>query len=325
MSCGISGSLSGLSTCKEAAHRLTDSFFRRDNEEKGIITIDSKMRYSDIRMIEIGKDSITALLRGRDESADKRAFGHALLIAGSKGMMGAAVLAAGAALRSGCGLVTAHIPEDERIIVISTSLIEAGVDLDFFTVFRELTGLDSILQSGGRCNREGKRENAVTYIFNFSDAKRISDDERGNLTRGLLEKYVNVNSPECIREYYDRLFFLKQEDIKRYAMSNFCTRIDGIPFKEYAENFKIIDDNSCSIFVASDDNSRKLLEQLKHTGMVSSRKLQKYTCSVSQSEFISLREQGVVDDYGSGIWCLTNDDYYDDSEGIEFEPKDYIL
>ncbi len=220
---------------------------------------------------------------------------------------------------------SADIPEDERIIVISTSLIEAGVDLDFFTVFRELTGLDSILQSGGRCNREGKRENAVTYIFNFSDAKRISDDERGNLTRGLLEKYVNVNSPECIREYYDRLFFLKQEDIKRYAMSNFCTRIDGIPFKEYAENFKIIDDNSCSIFVASDDNSRKLLEQLKSTGMVNGRKLQKYTCSVSQSELSTLREQGVVDDYGSGIWCLTNDDYYDNSEGIGFEPKDYIL
>lgn len=220
---------------------------------------------------------------------------------------------------------SADIPEEKRIIVISTSLIEAGVDLDFFTVFRELTGLDSILQSGGRCNREGKRENAVTYIFSFSDTKRISADERGNLTRGLLEKYANVNSPECIREYYDRLFFLKQNDIKRYAMNNFCNRIDGIPFKEYAEQFKIIDDNSYSITVARDDNSQKLIEQLKFTGLVSGRKLQKYTCSVSLSEFNALREQGAVDDYGSGIWCLTNPDYYDDSEGIGFEPKDYIL
>lgn len=95
------------------------------------------MRYSDIRMIEIGKDSITALLRGRDESADKRAFGHALLIAGSKGMMGAAVLAAGAALRSGCGLVTAHIPEDERVIM-QVANPAAIVQLDSGAAFSEV-------------------------------------------------------------------------------------------------------------------------------------------------------------------------------------------
>ena len=45
-----------------------------------------------------------------------------------------------------------NIPEERRITIISTSLIEAGVDLDVYTVFRELNGLDSILQSGVRCN-----------------------------------------------------------------------------------------------------------------------------------------------------------------------------
>ena len=54
-------------------------------------------------------------------------------------------------------------PESRRIMIISASLIEAGVDLDLFSVYRELTGLDSILQSGGRCNREGKRTDAATY------------------------------------------------------------------------------------------------------------------------------------------------------------------
>ena len=52
------------------------------------------------------------------------------------------------------------VPDDRKIIVISTSLIEAGIDLDFQTVYRELSGLDHILQTGGRCNREGKRKNA---------------------------------------------------------------------------------------------------------------------------------------------------------------------
>ena len=49
-------------------------------------------------------------------------------------------------------------------MVVSTSLIEAGVDLDFETVYRELTGLDSILQTGGRCNREGLRSFGTVSI-----------------------------------------------------------------------------------------------------------------------------------------------------------------
>lgn len=72
---------------------------------------------------------ISGMRKSRDEFADKRAFGHALLAVGSKGMMGAAVLSAGAALKSGCGLVTAHIPEGERMIM-HVSNPSAIVDCD---------------------------------------------------------------------------------------------------------------------------------------------------------------------------------------------------
>lgn len=47
--------------------------------------------------------------------------------------------------------------------------------------------------------------------------------------------------------------------------------------------------------------------------------------TVSHKEFEDLFRQHVVEDYGSGIWCLTNLDYYDENEGIRFEPKDYYL
>lgn len=84
---------------------------------------------------------ISGMRKSRDEFADKRAFGHALLAVGSKGMMGAAVLSVGAALKSGCGLVTAHIPEGERMIM-HVSNPSAIVDCDpgetFTSMDREL-------------------------------------------------------------------------------------------------------------------------------------------------------------------------------------------
>lgn len=79
------------------------------------------------------------------------------------------------------------IPQERKITVISTSLIEAGVDLDFYTVFRELAGLDSILQAGGRCNREGKRERADVFVFEFGDENRKMQDIRSNITSDILK------------------------------------------------------------------------------------------------------------------------------------------
>jgi CRISPR-associated endonuclease/helicase Cas3 len=53
--------------------------------------------------------------------------------------------------------------------------------------------------------------------------------------------------------------------------------------------------------------------------------LQKYTCSVYPYELENLKKQGVVNDYDSGIWCLTNSDYYDNNTGVIFEASDYII
>ncbi|MGN1107095.1 MAG: CRISPR-associated helicase Cas3', partial [Huintestinicola sp.] len=95
--------------------------------------------------------------------------------------------------------------DGEKITVISTSLIEAGVDLDFRAVYREIAGIDSILQSAGRCNREGKKDNCLTYIFIGEEGMPKGSDlgVRAEISRGLLESGKNIADPGVITEYYN--------------------------------------------------------------------------------------------------------------------------
>lgn len=219
------------------------------------------------------------------------------------------------------------VPADRRITIISTSLIEAGVDLDLFAVFRELSGLDSILQAGGRCNREGRRSEAEVYVFEFDDENKTKQEIKSNITAGLLEKYEDISCPQSIREYYDRLLSVSKDCIEMHTITQKCSDFADIPFAEYAKEFELIDSRTVSLVIPRDEQSRSLIESLKYTGarVGVSRKLQKYACAISPSELDELLRQHVVDDFGTGILCLTNEDYYNKETGIQFEARDYII
>ena len=212
-------------------------------------------------------------------------------------------------------------PPSRRIIVVSTSLIEAGVDLDFFTVYRELSGLDSILQAGGRCNREGKRRNAAVYIFNFG---KPSTDARVNTAKALLEKYDDISSPECIEKYYEIIYKFNDEFIREMSIAKDVHGFDSVPFADYAKNFRMIDSNTVAVAVECDEESKALMTQLKAAGFTNHRKLQKYMFSVYEYELKMLIDIGVVKEYG-GIWCLTDSNRYSSEKGISFEMHDNII
>ena len=214
-----------------------------------------------------------------------------------------------------------NVPEDRHIVVISTSLIEAGVDLDFFTVYRELSGLDSILQAGGRCNREGKRQNSIISIFRFN---KLQEGIKENITRSLTESYTDISSPECIEEYYRRIYDLNDKEIREQTIAKNVSRINSIPFAEYAAKFRLIDDSTVSVAVECNDESKELISQLRACSFTDHRKLRKYCFTVYKYELEKLTEQGAVKEYG-GIWCLENKDYYDPDMGISFEARDYYL
>lgn len=217
------------------------------------------------------------------------------------------------------------VPEEERILVISTSLIEAGVDLDFHTVYRELSGIDNILQAAGRCNREGKRQRAESFVFELEGyGDRMKNSDAPVITSNLMKKYDNIADPECIREYYDCLFRCEEEKHTSMAIHSRCAGLEDIPFRSYAKDFKMIPDDTVSLFIPRDEQSNRMLELLKNTGIFDARKAQKYTCSIKEFELDKLIQINAVKNE-AGIWYLTNDKQYKDDTGICFDSDVLII
>ena len=211
------------------------------------------------------------------------------------------------------------LDNNEKVTVVSTSLIEAGVDFDFKAVFRELAGLDSILQSGGRCNREGKYDVGDVYIFD-TDAKLSADmGIRADIARQMLSNYHDISSPECVREYYERLYGFKNNVIERNSIAKDSVGIDGIPFRSYAERFEFISDYTVALAVNNCDEADELLKRLETGDYSVKRKLQKYSVSLRKYEFDGALKSGLVKEYDSGVFVLANNEYYSDFVGLELD------
>lgn len=214
-----------------------------------------------------------------------------------------------------------NVPEDRHIIVISTSLIEAGVDLDFFAVYRELAGLDNILQAGGRCNREGKRKNASIYIYNFG---KPSKKPNVSIAKALLEKYEDISSPECVAEYYEKLYSFDDDIICKNSIAKNVLGLDSIPFADYARDFHMIDSDAVSVAAECNEESRTMISELKAIGFTNHRRLQQYTFTVYEYELKKLIKMGAVKQYG-GVWCLISGDQYSSEKGVSFEAQDIYI
>lgn len=239
-------------------------------------------------------------------------------------------------------VVRKKLENGEHITVVSTSLVEAGVDLDFNTVFRQLSGLDSILQAGGRCNREGKDAKGYVYVFDIDETYRKGSDlaMRINKTKGLLEKYQDITSNDCIKEYYDGIFDFNQSRIAENSIAKYNEQSNSfdrqglmspysIPFRSYAMQFEYISADTISIVIDNPDDQtcHELVETLRNGDMSVRRALQKYSVSVYMNVFKDLYSQGVLKDHGTGIFILENQSYYNNETGLTTEAamQDYFI
>lgn len=207
---------------------------------------------------------------------------------------------------------------NKPIRVISTQLIEAGVDIDFPIVFRQEAGLDSILQAAGRCNREGKLKIGTTIVFKLANRLPLGLITQANNARINMGTNLDWFSVDTMFKYYTQLYSrvdINGFDIKQ--ITKLLYNVNDMQFETASKEFKLISDNSYSVIVNWKD-SLKLLEHIKTNG-ISREKLNlltQYSVNIRQQDKIALEKAGAITEILEGIYVVENEKFYDNKIGL---------
>ena len=233
-------------------------------------------------------------------------------------------------LRRAIETIKVRMREGKPTKVISTQLIEAGVDLDFPCVWRAHSGLGSIIQAGGRCNREGKMERrGQVFVFSLADGSRpFGNIARGcNATKILLHKLSNKitdpTDPEVIAKYY-RLYFKDIPDFDTEGIEKDLTEDpEDINFDSAAERFKLIDDEGTfPVIVPYMEEGKELVRMIRSHEILSREdyhRMHEYSVSLRQGDYSTLLGHGNIEQIPWGedfISVLVDDECYDSVAGV---------
>ncbi len=212
------------------------------------------------------------------------------------------------------------LQEGLPVRVISTQLVEAGVDLDFPVVYRALAGLDSIAQAAGRCNREAKLEQGRVVIFippNPAPKGMLLQAEQATVS--VWHQWEgNPLDHRLYTSYFEQYFNIDRDKKKIVPLLTKDAAECCIQFRTAAERFHIIDDAGIQILIPYNETAEKHINILRKDGPDRwvLRKLQRYSVTVYENEFQQLRDKGVVEEIYPGIYALSSFNNYDQKTGL---------
>lgn len=225
-----------------------------------------------------------------------------------------------------------RLKDKKRCIVISTSLVEAGVDLDFASVYRELAGVDSIIQAAGRCNRNGERvkEESVVHIFQWKDREIVPGQRQQiDTTKNLLAEGRDITELKTITEYFHRLYYIKGDSLdKKHILELFKDR--DYHFATAAREFRLIEENTVTVYINREPEADALLQEIRQKRMTRSlmRKAGQYCVNVYRGEgtqerlFEKMYRAGMLREVVDGaqdFYELIDEKQYQEDTGLKLD------
>ena len=218
--------------------------------------------------------------------------------------------------------IRARLKDGKPCRVVSTSLVEAGVDLDFPCVLREINGLDSIVQAAGRCNREGRRsaEESVVHVFSLEKLARnaqLSAEITKNVARSFAE---DLASPEAIHRYFEELYDLSGKN--RLDKKGVLGQSGKFAFADIADDVRLIEDRTKPIFIPQSEEGQALLARLERgeRSRALMRKVGRYIVTAytgyDEAPFDRLAAQGKIRMLDENLAVLVDMSAYDAQRGL---------
>lgn len=228
-----------------------------------------------------------------------------------------------------------RLKNNEKCIVISTSLVEAGVDLDFARVYRQIAGLDSMIQAAGRCNREGKRKlsESMVYIFDLEESYPVqSQRQQMDVSKGILQDYADIADLKAITDYFTRLYHYRGTSLDKKKIMDEFQKME-CNFAKVAKEFRLIEENTKMIFINREPEADELLQELRIKGVTRERMrkagqycIQVYDNEKSENSFFD-RLHGasmlrpVAEDM-QDFYELVAEEQYSEEYGMDFSLED---
>ncbi|MGY6554310.1 MAG: CRISPR-associated endonuclease Cas3'' [Wenzhouxiangella sp.] len=238
--------------------------------------------------------------------------------------------------------VRVRLKAGEPCRLVSTSLIEAGVDISLPTVYRAEAGLDSVAQAAGRCNRNGERaaELSEVRVFATANSDWAPPPELRQFAQAAQEVMRQPQfrddplSPPAIEAYFRLLYWQKgAKELDSANLLGLCaeSRIDSLPLETLAAKFRMIDTVQMPVIVPFDDDAREYLKSLRHVDKSGglARKLQPYLVQLPRNGFDALRKAGAIqpvapEKWGEQFMELVNMDIYSCEFGIWWEEPAFM-
>lgn len=164
-----------------------------------------------------------------------------------------------------------RLSEGKSCRVISTQLIEAGVDVDFPVVYRAMAGLDSIAQAAGRCNREGKLELGMVRVFNPPKLPPGFLRSTAESALKLLDKHqLDLIAPDAVFDYFRQHYWNNLNNWDKHGIMEMHRDVTKgyVDFSSIGSAYRLIKDDGVSVVVPYNSEARTLMKKLRKTNPI---------------------------------------------------------